>query len=92
MFYYSDNALGIGAYFNDSKFNKIYKKAVAMPESPARTALYEQLNQMLGEHVPVIFVVHPTHFSLYQSWVKNDCFTEFHYGTEQYLDVDRSKK
>ena len=73
LFYRSDNALGLGAYFNDDQFNALYEQAAAMPDSPARTKLYEQLNQMLGELVPVIYTSHRTYFALYHSWVKNYC-------------------
>jgi ABC-type transport system substrate-binding protein len=92
LFYAPGNPTGLGVNFNDGKFNKICERAFAMPDSPARTALYEQLNQMLGELVPVIYTSHRPYFALYQSWVKNYCWADFHYGTEQYFDVDRSRK
>ena len=92
LFYAPGKPTGLGAYFNDDQFNKIYERAVAMPDSPARTALYEELNQMLGESMPVIYMIHPTRFSLYHSWVKNYCCPSFTIGLEQYLDIDRSRK
>ena len=92
LFYAPGKPTGLGVYFNDEAFNALYQQAAAMPDSPARTALYEQLNQMLGELVPVIYTSHRPYFALYQSWVKNYCWTDFHYGTEQYFDVDRSRK
>ena len=92
LFYAPGKPTGLGVYFNDEAFNALYQQAAAMPDSPARTALYEQLNQMLGERVPVLYVVHPTHFSLYHSWVKNYCCPNFTMGLEQYLDIDQSRK
>lgn len=92
LFYAPGKPTGLGMNFNDDAFNVLYKKAVTMPDSPARTALYEQLNQIIGESVPVIYTLHSTHRTLHQSWVKNYCRSSFHYGTEQYFDVDRSKK
>ena len=92
-FYSSSNSVGIGANFNNKSFNEIYEQAVAMLDSPERTSLYEKLNQMIGKSVPVIFILHPTGFALYQRWIKNYLRTAFHYGTEQYWDVvDRSKE
>ena len=88
LFYAPGNPTGLGANFNDDKFNKIYEQAVAMPDSPARTDLYEQLNEMLGESMPVIYLLYLPYFALYQSWVKNYLWSNFHYGTEQYLDVE----
>ena len=92
LFYAPGNPIGLGANFNDDQFNKIYERAVAMSDSPARTALYEQLNQMIGERVPVICMLHLLRFVLCQSRVKNYCVTVFPYGLEQYLDIDRSRK
>ena len=93
LFCGSDNALGLGAYFNDATFNALYKKAAAMPDSPERTDLYEKLNRMLGELVPVIFTSHRTCFVLYHSWVKNLCLpSAFCYNTEEHLDVKPQKK
>ncbi|MEM7382940.1 MAG: ABC transporter substrate-binding protein [Bacteroidota bacterium] len=91
LFYAPGQPTGLGANFNDDSFNVLYQQAVAMPDSPARTALYEQLNQMVGESVPVLYTVHPTHFSLYHSWVKNYCCPNFTIGLEQYLDIDLSR-
>jgi ABC-type transport system substrate-binding protein len=53
LFYAPGKPTGLGVYFNDEAFNALYQQAAAMPDSPARTALYEQLNQMLGERVPM---------------------------------------
>ena len=92
LFYAPGNPIGLGANFNDDQFNKIYERAVAMSDSPARTALYEELNQMIGERVPVICMLHLLRFVLCQSRVKNYCVTVFPYGLEQYLDIDRSRK
>ncbi|MEM7382941.1 MAG: ABC transporter substrate-binding protein [Bacteroidota bacterium] len=92
LFYAPSQPTGLGMHFNDDAFNILYEKAIAMPDSPERTALYEQLNQLVGESVPMIYMVHTLHFFLHQSWVKNYCWSDFHYGTEQYCDVDRSKR
>ena len=86
------NPTGLGAHFNDAEFNKLYQQAVAMPDSPARTALYKKLNQILGERVPVIFLAHPVGFAVYQRWLENYSRSDFIYGIEQYWDIDLSKK
>ena len=83
---------GIGSNFNDPVFNVLYEQAVVMPDSPERTGLYEGLNQMAAERVPLIYTVHPQRLILYQGWIKNYCWSSYHYGTEQYFDVDLEKK
>lgn len=83
---------GIGVNFNDPAFNTLYEQAAVMPDSPERTVLYERLNQMAAESVPLIYIAHLPHLALYQGWIKNYCWSNFHYGTEQYLDVDLERK
>lgn len=92
LLYGPHQSSGLGANFDDAAFNALYEKATVMPDSPARTALYERLNQMAGESVPLIYIVHPTRFSLHQGWVKNYCWSDLHYGIEQYFDVDLAQK
>lgn len=90
--FYGRNEPGLGIYFNDSGFNALYEKAAFMYDSPARTAIYERLNQKIAELVPAICVVHARYIFLQQGWVKNYCYSDFHYGTEQYFDIDLDKK
>ena len=92
LLYKSDQSVGIGANFNDPAYNALYEKAAVMQPSPARTALYEQLNRMAAEKVPAIYTVHPTHPVLYQGWIKNYLWSDFHYGKEQYLNIDLAQK
>ncbi|MEM7055387.1 MAG: ABC transporter substrate-binding protein [Bacteroidota bacterium] len=83
---------GIGVNCNDPAFNALYEQAAVMPDSPERTVLYERLNQRAAESVPLIYIAHLPHLTLYQGWIKNYCWSDFHYGTEQYFDVDLEKK
>lgn len=92
LFYGPIQPGGVGSNFNDATFNSLYETAAFMPDSPARTVLYERLNQIIGENVPAICTVHPPHINLQHSWLKNYCWTNFHYGTEQYWDIDVAKE
>ncbi|WP_044282711.1 ABC transporter substrate-binding protein [Candidatus Amoebophilus asiaticus] len=83
---------GIGSNLNDSAYDALYEKAVAMLDSPERTRLYEQLNEMIAEKTPFICTVHFPHTGLQHGWVKNYCWSNFHYGTEQYFDIDLEQK
>lgn len=83
---------GIGSNFDDPVYNALYEKAVAMPDSPERTKLYEQLNEMIAEKVPFICTVHFPYTALQHGWIKNYCWSNFHYGTEQYVDIDLEQK
>jgi oligopeptide transport system substrate-binding protein len=92
LLYKSDKAVGIGAYLSSPAYNALYEQAVVMQPSAKRDAIYEQLNKIAAENVPAIYTVHRAHPMLYHAWVKNYLWSDFHYGTEQYLDIDLEKK
>ncbi|OJW67809.1 MAG: hypothetical protein BGO68_02590 [Candidatus Amoebophilus sp. 36-38] len=79
---------GIGTNFNDSTFNALYAKAIVMSDSQEKIKIYEQLNQIAAENVPVIYILHSSHVSLQQGWVKNYCWSSLHFGAEKYIDID----
>lgn len=89
---YGSNQVAIGAYFDDPAFNTLYEQAAVMPDSPARTVLYERLNQMAAKNVPMIYGIHRPTLALFQGWVKNYILPDCICGTEQYLDIDLAKK
>jgi len=90
--FYGPNEPGLGIHFNDPTFNALYEKTSLMNDTPARTALYEQMNQLLGEQVPSVFLVHHQNIFIQQGWLKNYCWSDFHYGTEKYFDIDMEQK
>jgi oligopeptide transport system substrate-binding protein len=81
-----------GANYCNPNFDELFKKASVMPDSPERTKLYAELNQMAAVDVPWIFGVHRTKQYLSQGWVKNFAYTEYFQHLFQYLDVDMDKK
>ena len=92
LLYKADQSIALGSNFNDAKYNALYEKAAVMQPSPARTALYEQLSQIAAESVPAICIVHEARPILYQGWIKNFLWSDFHYGTEQYINIDLEQK
>ena len=92
LLYKSDQSVGIGANFNDPDYNALYEKATVMQPSPGRTALYERLNQLAAEKAPVIYTTYACYPILYHGWVKNYLWSDFHNGTEQYVNIDLETK
>ncbi len=92
LFYGPVRRGSIGTNMNNVVFDSLYKTASKLPDSPARTALYEKLNQIVAEQVPAIHTVHPPHASLYHSWLKNYCWSNFNFGVAQYWDVDVAQR
>ena len=82
-----------GSNFDNPKFNELFEKAVVMQDSPQKRALYEQLNQMAAEQVPLIYLIHPVRYVMYHSWLQNYVLApNFVRATDQYLDIDVEKK
>lgn len=81
-----------GSHYDNEEFNRLFKTASVMQDSPERTALYEKMNRMAAEEMPWIFGVHRQSFLLKQGWLKNYVPTDFDSGIAQYLDIDLEKK
>jgi len=90
--FYSKNPVGIGINYHHPTYDALYEQAVNMPDSPARTKLYEQLNQFVTEQVPVIYNMHLNKIVLCQGWIKNYLLSDCINGTEIYMDVDMAQK
>lgn len=81
-----------GSGFDNAEFNSLFKKASLMQDSAERTAIYEKLNRMAAEEVPLIYGVHRQAYTMKHSWLKNYISTDFDAGQAQYLDIDLTKK
>lgn len=93
IFYGPNSAPGANsANYNNPKFNKDFEVATKMQNSPARTALYEKLNQYLANEVVAIFTVHTQSYILQQKWVKNYHDSDFIFDYHQYMNVDLAQK
>ena len=78
--------------YNDTQFNRLFRRAAVMQDSPARTALYQKLNRMAAEIMPWIFRVHRQNYVLKHKWLKNYIPTDFEAGNTPYLDIDTETK
>ena len=76
-----------GSYYKNAKYDEIFSRARVMPDSPARTKLYEQLAKMVADEVPVVLGVHRLNLGLTQPWLANYKFSEFPLNIAKYLDV-----
>lgn len=99
--FYGPNAQPGGmnsSYYKNPKYDEIFSRARVMPDSPARTKLYEQLAKMVADDVPVVLGVHRLNLILTQPWFANYKFSEFPLNEAKYFDVKldvkaaRSKK
>ncbi|MFY7992694.1 MAG: ABC transporter substrate-binding protein [Bacteriovoracaceae bacterium] len=81
-----------GANYCNPEFDKLYKQAVILQDSPERTALYEKINEMVALEVPWIFSFHRTKYYVAHAWLKNYKFMEFNHTQFQYFNVDLEVK
>lgn len=81
-----------GSGYNNPEFNGLFKTASVMQASLERTALYEKMNRMAAEEMPLIFGVHRQTFVVKHGWIKNYVATDFDAGIAKYIDIDEKKK
>jgi oligopeptide transport system substrate-binding protein len=89
---YSKNQQSSGLWYHDPVFDSLYEQASGMSDSPERTKIYEKINQMIAEEVPIICVFHPSVKDLRHGWVKNYLQPDCIYGPEQYVDIDLAQQ
>ena len=81
-----------GSGYNNPEFNKLYKTASVMQDSPERTALYEKMNRIAADQAPWVYGVHRQNFTLRHTFLKNYMTTDFETGQAQYLNIDTAAK
>ncbi len=81
-----------GSNFNDTEFNALFKEAALMQDGPVRTALYEKLNRLAAEKIPLIYGVHRQNYILKHAFLKNYMPSDFDHGNAQYLNIDINEK
>ena len=89
---HSKNQQSSGLWYHNPVFDSLYEKASVMLNSPERTEIYEKLNQIVAEDVPMICIFHPSIKILRHGWVKNYLQTDCIYGIEQYVDIDLAQQ
>jgi ABC-type transport system substrate-binding protein len=76
------------ARFNLPAYNQRYEQARTMGESPQRTALYDELANLIHAYTPWVLLTHPISADLQQPWLKNYRRHPVEFTNWRYLDVD----
>ena len=66
-------------------FDRLYEKACATTDEPARLELYRQMQVIVREDCPWLFMHFPRSYSLHPDRLKNYRPHDFPYGMEKYL-------
>ncbi len=78
--------------YNNPEFDRLYEKIVAMEPGEERTAIYEQMRDMVLTDLPALGSMARTRYYLIAPWLKNVKPNERFYGWYKMLDVDDSKR
>ncbi len=81
-----------GSYYKNKEFDRIFEKARAMQDTPARAKLYEKLAKMVADDVPVVFGAHRVAMNLVQPWIHNMKFQEFTINAAKFVRVNLDEK
>jgi oligopeptide transport system substrate-binding protein len=92
--FYSPNASPGSNHYNYSRpeYDALYEKILVMRPSPERTAIYEQMRDMILEDTPYVGSMARTRFYLVAPWLLNAKPTERFYSWFKYLDVDEARR
>ena len=78
--------------YQNPAFDALYEKAKAMPDSSERMQIYHQMENIIQDDCPAIFLVHGVAFVLHYDWLKNYKPHVFGYGLLKYQNIDVSAR
>ncbi len=93
LFYGPNEAPGANHYnYKRAEYDALYERILTMSPGEERTAIYEQMRDMLLEDVPYIgSMARERHYTI-NEWLLNCRPTERYYSWFKFLDVDDSKR
>ena len=75
------------ARFNLPAYNQRYEQSRSMGDSPQRTALYDEMAQLIHAYTPWVLLTHPISADLQQPWLKHYQRHPVELTNWRYLDV-----
>jgi ABC-type transport system substrate-binding protein len=93
LFYGPNEAPGSNHYnYKRDEYDALYEQILTMKPSAERTAIYEQMRDMILEDTPYVGSQARQRYYVINPWLLNCKPTERYYGWFKYLDVDDSKR
>lgn len=80
------------ARFNLPAYNQRYEQARTMDDTPARRALYRDMNQLIHAYAPWVVLTHPISADIRQPWLKNYKRHPVEQTNWRYLDIDMAER
>ena len=78
--------------FKLAQYDRLYEQSLALPDSPQRTALYNQLNQLIHAYSPWAIRKHPLSADIRQPWLLNYKRHPVEFTNWRYLDIDVAQR
>jgi ABC-type transport system substrate-binding protein len=78
--------------YHNATFDRLYDQARVLPDSPQRTALYQEMVRLVCEEAPLIFGEHRIRYTLTHDWVKNYAPHPMRLGHTKYYAVDTARR
>ena len=78
-----------GTQYQNPDFDKLYQQAISLPESPRRTAMYKQLEQIVDDDCPWLIINYPLTYGLSYDWVGDRRHMDYGHGFAQYVTLDQ---
>ena len=78
--------------FQMREFDALYEKAAALPPSPARTAIYQQMARLVAVYAPFKLHSHRKRHQLIQPWVLGWRRNHFQHEGYRYADIDLERR
>lgn len=76
------------ARFNLPAYDKLYEQTLTMQDSPARSAIYQQMNQLIHAYSPWAIRKHPLSVDVRQPWLLHYKRHPVDFTNWRYLDLD----
>jgi len=93
LFYGPNEAPGSNHYnYKRDEYDRMYEQILTMEPSPERTAIYEEMRDMVLDDCAYVGGMARERFYLINPWLLNCKPTERYYGWFKFLDVDDSKR
>ncbi len=79
-------------FYSNPEFDALYRQAEPMFPGPERTRLCRQMERIMLEDCPAVFLNHRVAIAIIHGWYKNAKPHEFSYNTAKYRRIDLEKR
>jgi ABC-type transport system substrate-binding protein len=80
------------ARFRLPQYDRLYERALRLPDSAERTGLYTEMAQLFHAYTPWVLRMHPVSLDLRHGWVKNYRHHPVQLTAWRYVDIDTAAR